>query len=167
MKQAKVYADKVEILEDGIVQIIFDPTMTDMMGTSPMVNFQAQVDKGDIVIIEHYSDPSYNKKYLKDLLAAKRYEVEVGGTMWNGHPADTDRFSQGKITAAFVLAINGQWPEGSVWKFNDGVSLPMSNADILSLTAAIQLHVQTAFNTEATKIDQIDNTGVCDINAGW
>jgi len=166
-KLAKVYSDKVEIYIDDELAIIFDPTMTDMSGVSPMVNFQAQVDAGDIQIIEHFSDPSFNKKYLKQLLAAKRYDVEIGGTQWNGHPADTDRFSQGKITAAFVLAINNQWPDGSVWKFNDGVSLPMTTADILSLTQAIQMHVQTAFNTEAAKIDQIDATGVCDIQAGW
>jgi hypothetical protein len=164
---AKIFADKVEIYDNGELAVIFNPTETPEFGPSPMDSFQASVDAGNIIITEHYSNPTYAKNYQKKLLAAKRYEVEIGGTTWNGHHVDTDRFSQGKITAAFVLAINTMWPDGSVWKFNDGVAVPMLTADILSLTTAIQTHVQGAFNTEAIKIAEIDATGVTDIEAGW
>lgn len=166
-KLAKVFADKVEIYIDGELAIIFDPAQALEFGPSPMESFQAEVDAGTIVITEHFSDASFGKKYQKQLLAAKRYDIEVGGTTWNGHVVATDRFSQGKITAAFVLAINGQWLAGAVWKFEGGESVPMQTADILALTGAIQMHVQGAFNTEAVKIAEIDATGVTDINAGW
>ena len=165
MKQAKIYADRIEIIEDGIASVIFDPNAPEVSFT--MESFEAMVASGEVTIIWHYSDDSYNKKYLKALLAEIRYNVAIGGTMWNGHPADTDRFSQGKITAAFVLAISGQWPDGAVWKFNDGIAVPMSTADILSLTGAIQMHVQMAFNTEAAKIAEIDATNTTDLHAGW
>lgn len=165
MEYAKVYSDRVEIIENEEIINVFEVSLTP--GSFYLTDFNDLVTSGELTIIWHYNDDSYNKKHLKKLLAEKRYNVEVGGTTWNGHPTDTDRFSQGKITAAFVLAINGQWPNGAVWKFNDGICVPMSAQDILSLTGAIQIHVQSAFNTEAIKMVEIDATNTTDINAGW
>lgn len=68
----------------------------------------------------------------------------------------TDRESQGKITAAFVMAKNGLWVDGSQWKFADGISRPMTATQIQELTQAVITHVQTTYEVEAVKIAQVN-----------
>ena len=50
---------------------------------------------------------------------------------------------------AFLGVQSGMRVDGSVFKFPDGVSRPVSNADIVSITTAAFLHVQAAFDREA------------------
>jgi hypothetical protein len=93
-------------------------------------------------------------------LAAKRYQVETGGTTWSGFPVATDRESQSKIAAAYSLARDGLWQGG--WKFADGVYRPLDGTQVQTVAIAVAAHVQTCFAVEAVKA--ADDT---DINTGW
>lgn len=95
-----------------------------------------------------------------EALAAKRYQVEIGGTTWNGFSVATDRESQSKIAAAYSLARDGLWQGG--WKFADGVYRLLTGSEIQALALAVAAHVQTCFGVEATKTN--DDS---DINTGW
>lgn len=45
---------------------------------------------------------NHHRMTLQEYAAAKRWEKEVGGTVWNGWPVLSDRESQSKIIAAAV-----------------------------------------------------------------
>lgn len=96
-----------------------------------------------------------HKRSKLEKLADSRWRKEVSGTVWNTYPVHTDRESQGKITAAFVMAQNGLWVDGSQWKFADGISRPVTAVQIQELTQAVIAHVQGAYEIEAVKINQI------------
>lgn len=88
-------------------------------------------------------------------LAALRYARETGGTTWNGHAVATDRESQAKLTAAFVMA--GALPTFAIpaWKLPDGSFIALANAEVKALAGAVLAHVQGCFTTEKAVADRI------------
>jgi hypothetical protein len=68
----------------------------------------------------------------------------------------TDRESQLKVTAAYTLAKDGLWTNGSCWKFGYGKFKSMTAQDIINMTMAVVGYVQTCFQTESALADQID-----------
>lgn len=170
---AKIFEDRIELyqtleeLQANQPSAIGSTSIEDDFSAGFVDNINQRITDGELELIYKHDDPTPAKAYLKKQLAAKRYDVEVSGTTWNGFPVFTDRESQGKITAAFVLASAGVRAESSNWKFADGVARPMTNAQIVELTGAVAYHVQHAFDVEATKADEIDATGTTDIDTGW
>jgi len=98
-----------------------------------------------------------------DAVAARRYQAEVGGVVWNGWPVATDRDSQSKVNAAYVMAKDGHWPAGAGWKFADGVYRPLTADQVQALALAVAGHVQACFAREAALVSD----ATADINSGW
>ncbi|WP_266019065.1 DUF4376 domain-containing protein [Brucella intermedia] len=106
---------------------------------------------------------------LQEYAAAKRWEREVGGTVWNGWPVLSDRESQSKIIAEALAIEKGERADGDPWKFADGEFRPLTNEQMDDLAAAVRLHVRNSYGIEAqvlaaieagsiTTEDQIDAT---------
>lgn len=106
---------------------------------------------------------------LQEYAAAKRWEREVGGTVWNGWPVLSDRESQSKIIAEALAIEKGERADGDPWKFTDGEFRPLTNEQMDDLAAAVRLHVRNSYGIEAqvlaaieagsiTTEDQIDAT---------
>lgn len=104
-------------------------------------------------------------------LAAKRYEVEVGGCLVNGQPVSTDRDSQAKISGAF-LAVNNGLSLPLMWKAN-GKFIALEAEAIKALALGVALHVQLAFANEAAHAEAINKKNDAklivehDISTGW
>ncbi|WP_052502951.1 DUF4376 domain-containing protein [Brucella anthropi] len=88
--------------------------------------------------------------------AQKRWETEVGGTIWNGWPVLTDRESQNKITSEALAIEKGERLDGDPWKFADGEFRPLTNAQMDSLAAAVRLYIRESFAIEARVVAEIE-----------
>ena len=96
------------------------------------------------------------KDWAKRQLANNRYNTEKSGTLWNNFPVATDRESQSKSTAAYIMAKDSLWIDGKVWKFADGVSRAMTTQNILDMAVSVSSHVQACYEAEAAKVASID-----------
>ena len=94
-------------------------------------------------------------------ISAKRYGIETGGTTWNNWPVQTDRDSQGKINAAYVMARDGHWQGG--WKFSDGVYRALTADQVQAMALTVAAFVGACFAHEAALLAD----PVADIGAGW
>ncbi|NVM41956.1 DUF4376 domain-containing protein [Ochrobactrum intermedium] len=93
---------------------------------------------------------------LQEYAAAKRWEREVSGTIWNGWPVLSDRESQSKIIAEAVAIEKGERADGDPWKFADGEFRPLTNEQMDDLAAAVRLHVRNSYGIEARVLAAIE-----------
>lgn len=93
---------------------------------------------------------------LQQYAAAKRWEREVGGMVWNGWPVLSDRESQSKIIAEAVAIEKGERIDGEPWKFADGEFRQLTNEQMDELAAAVRLHVRNSYGIEAQVLAAID-----------
>lgn len=96
-------------------------------------------------------------------IASRRWKAEIGGIVWNGWPVATDRDSQAKINAAYVMARDGYWPDGAGWKFADSVFRVLTGDQVVAMALAVAAHVQMVFAREAALMAD----PAADINDGW
>lgn len=114
------------------------------------------------------------KAERKAALAAKRWEVETGGTTVAGMAVMTDRESQGLINGAYALASRNLETPGFVIKFKSGSGwVDLTAAQMVAIADVVGTHVQAAFANEAAiyaAIDAADTheaVAAVDINSGW
>lgn len=100
-------------------------------------------------------------------IAAKRYEVETGGMMWNDWPVHTDRDSRANIQAEYQAAKDGVREDGEYWKFADGEFRPLTNEQVIDMALSVRAFVKACFETEATKLQQYLTDGTLDLDSGW
>ncbi|WP_027469167.1 DUF4376 domain-containing protein [Deefgea rivuli] len=87
-------------------------------------------------------------------IADRRWQKEVGGTIWNGHPVNTEREAQSKLNAAITSGVTlGVWTAG--WKFDDGVFRTVTQDELKSIGAAVATHVGNAYAWEATELHRL------------
>lgn len=104
---------------------------------------------------------------FKELVTARRYQVEVGGISVNGHHVDTDDRSKLLINGAAVEAMID--PDYQLqWKTNGGF-IVLTGEQVLYLARAIRAHVQACFNREAELLQHIDDDTfeVNMLDEGW
>lgn len=88
---------------------------------------------------------------LRAYAAAKRYQVETGGTVVDGVAIATDRQSQSMLSSA--LAYLQQQPEGVVrWKTPSGVFVDLDLAALTAAAMGVAAHVQRCFAREAEAV---------------
>ncbi|KAB2781275.1 DUF4376 domain-containing protein [Brucella anthropi] len=93
---------------------------------------------------------------LAEYAAAKRWEREVSGTVWNGWPVLSDRESQSKTIAEAVAIEKGERVDGDPWKFADGEFRTLTNEQMDDLAAAVRLHVRNSYGIEAQVLAAIE-----------
>nr|WP_278521055.1 DUF4376 domain-containing protein [Brucella anthropi] len=97
---------------------------------------------------------------LQEYAAAKRWEREVNGTVWNGWPVLSDRESQSKIIAEAVTIEKGERVDGDPWKFADGEFRPLTNDEMDELAAAVRMHVRNSYGIEAQVLAAIETGSI-------
>ncbi len=104
--------------------------------------------------------PEETKTALKAYAADKRYRVEVGGTTIANVAMATDRDTQAKLTAAFLLAqVN---PATTFeWKTPSGF-VTLDTTAIAGIAVAIGGFVQAAFAAERVVSEAIDAETITD-----
>lgn len=102
-----------------------------------------------------------------EAIAARRYQAEVAGTLWEGRAVHTDRESQAKITAAALMVMREQWPtDGAPWKFKDGFAM-LTPQDVSDMADHVAAHVATCYTVEAMKLADLAAGEPVDLDAGW
>jgi len=118
----------------------------------PTVTIEAdRVVRGWIV-----EDRALSPEALKNYVAAKRYDIETGGTVWNNISLATDRESQTKIIAEFVAIMANVRGNAGGWKSKSGTFVDLTDQDMQGLVMAVRAHVAAAFATEAEVLAAID-----------
>ena len=128
------------------------------------------------IVTYNYQDPNLVtlKSYKKTKLATKRWQIETGGTSYNGNSFATDRESQTKYTAVAVAISQADTLTWSInWKTNEGDFITMNALEMSNVINYVLNHVQNSFNTEYQFQQQIDactttsQVNAIDLNVGW
>lgn len=137
------------LLEDSIISwLTSNPAATDEQVVATMeraLNNWADVPSEVLVPDEG----PLTKEQLLAYAADKRWQKEVGGTVWNGHGVATDRPSQSKSLAEFVAISANLRTDPSLWKFKDGFA-ELSSADMSQVVLAGRAHVAACFAVEGS-----------------
>lgn len=110
----------------------------------------------------------YKKNELLNILANKRYEVEIGGIEVNGLRIKTDRDSQMLISGAYLSAKNNV-----ISSFNFKTEFgffSLSSQEIIVIGEAVANHVQSCFTKEKELYELIINSPTIDnidLTSGW
>ncbi len=145
--------DPATLRQHGVYPVT-DPGQPDLTGKRLVgVSVPAELASADDDVVLTYQTEDLSAEELAADLAAylpgRRWQAEVAGIIWSGWPVATDRESQSKISAAYMMARDGHWPEVSGgWKFGDGVWRAMTAEQVTALALAVSAHVQTAFALE-------------------
>ncbi|WP_142850875.1 DUF4376 domain-containing protein [Telmatospirillum sp. J64-1] len=92
--------------------------------------------------------PPLAREDLLDYLAARRWQAEIGGTLWNGWHLRTDEASQGKYLAELQAIALGIRSNDELWKFPHGFE-PVSNQQMQEMAVKARQHVLQCFALEA------------------
>lgn len=82
---------------------------------------------------------------LADYASRRRWEVEVGGTTWNGWPVATDDRSKVLVNGELSAIDMGERKDGEAFKFADGLPRPLTNAQMQAVAVAMRAHVKVSF----------------------
>lgn len=108
-------------------------------------------------------------------IAARRYQAEVAGIVWNGYGISTDREAgQAKIDKEDRAVDQGLRADNSGWKCLDLktgqiVFRPTSNAEIKQIAAAVYRHVAGCYAREAELLAALEAGTLTDdmLDQGW
>lgn len=154
----------LEIIRDGsVIARVVAGSRWQVPGEKRVIfNVQTDTFIGDGYSVREFVPPILDpappptKQELSVYAAQKRYEIETGGTIWNGWPVHTDRESQAKIIAERLAVESGERDDPDGWKFADGIFRLVSNTDFVALSNAVRDHVRAAFVVEAYVLSQIE-----------
>ncbi|MGE8501699.1 MAG: DUF4376 domain-containing protein [Pseudomonas sp.] len=107
-------------------------------------------------------DPDYHA-----IIAARRYEAEVGGITLNGVHIDTDDRSKllingAALEATFDPAYTMQWKTA-------GGFVELTGAQVIGVARAVRAHVQACFDREAELHEALEAGALTDemLGQGW
>jgi hypothetical protein len=111
-----------------------------------------EVDGPADVLAKLQAGPSAER--LLAYLAEKRWRLETGGYLWNGHLVATDRDSRSIIGQERLAISLGERADPDGFKMG-GELVMVSNADFIAMTDAIRAFVRACFAAEAMIAAQI------------
>ena len=94
---------------------------------------------------------------LKNTVANRRYDIEVGGVTFNNTVLPSDRTTRKSIAAE----LNGMQSSGAAtlnWKFNSNLWVTFTLTELTALNVLYSTHVQKCFDMEFNAKTIIDNT---------
>ncbi|MGH6999055.1 MAG: DUF4376 domain-containing protein [Phenylobacterium sp.] len=107
------------------------------------------VEPGWIRLGGEFSPPAPAPVNLVAYATDLRWRVETGGIVFAGVPIATDDRSKVMIVGARVAAVaDPDW--STVWHGADGQTYPVDAAAMVSISDAVQAHVNSGFATFAT-----------------
>ncbi len=150
------------------------PAMTYLDEPPPEQTGMTIVRHGDAWELVDHSEImcQQTKALLIENVAAKRWQVETGGTAVAGIPIVTEREDQAMLSSAY-MALKCELIPSTPWKAADGsftlVTLPM----LEPIAQAVAAHVQACFSAEQAHCELIAQLvtqaelEAYDINTGW
>lgn len=144
-----------------MVYAVTPPTITKHQTlTEGLPVFYTEVQRWEQVWLVEAITLANGKQKEKDAVKEKRYEMEVGGCMYDYLgtmvPVDSERDSQAKLSAALLMVDKGLWQDGKKWKFADNIFRPLTAEQLTYLAFAVGNHVNTCFQRESDITDAID-----------
>lgn len=103
---------------------------------------------------------AYSKAQLKSILASKRYDKEIGGITLYGLPVPTDDRAKLLIAGKYSKAIEDDDPSIEFVAKIGGAFMPLTNAQIVEIFNAVNIHVQKCFTAESVVYAAIDDETV-------
>lgn len=108
-----------------------------------------------VPLVETVMDESTKKALLLAYAADKRWKKETGGTVIGGIPMSSDRETQSKLTAAFLLA---QFDSKTVFSWKVGGDFVEISADMVkAIAVGVGKFVQACYKAESVVIEEINN----------
>lgn len=126
----------------------------------------SNIDLSQLITAEAKAETA--KADLLALIAARRWQAQSAGIVFNGASIDTDRDAQVTITGALLA-----WPEEegySVnWKTKDGTFLPVDKAGLQAILQAGFAYTQACFDREAVLASRVQDGTYTNamLNQGW
>lgn len=113
-------------------------------------------DKYEQVWLTEEKETATFKTEMKNILAAYRYNKEVGGLTLNGQLiVQTDRESRPNLIAARMMATEN--PAYTVtWKAVNNAFVTLNAQQVIEIADAVAIHVQKCFSVEADISAQIE-----------
>lgn len=122
--------------------IFYDITPTDR---------ESWVVNGDIIqescTFTPKTDMIAMKSQLNGYVADYRWNVEVGGYMFEGNTIATDRDSQSKILTRYIMVKEGTITEDIYWKTENGF-YPLAPAKFIEMAIAVESFITEVYNKE-------------------
>ena len=114
------------------------------------------------------------KERLVADIAARRYQAEVSGVVWQGYGIATDRDSRNLVAQERSAALNGLRGDGDGWKCLDlstgAVTFwDASNAELIEMADAVYSYVRDCFKREKELLAAVEaGTYTADmLEQGW
>lgn len=105
------------------------------------------------------------KQVKRAQIAEWRYDLEVGGVLFNGATIRTDRESQAQLTGAFSSLKDGLIPSVD-WKTAEGGFITLGLPEVSAIAAVVAQHVQGSFTQEKALVQQVEAaTTIEEVNA--
>lgn len=112
------------------------------------------------------------KMSLQAAVAAKRWQIEIGGILVAGQPIATDREAHAMLNSSYTSLKAGLIAD-TPWKTADGSFTLVTLAELEPIAQAVAAHVRSCFSAEKEHYDAINTLktqselDTYDINAGW
>ncbi|MFK3973783.1 DUF4376 domain-containing protein [Pseudomonas sp. NPDC087358] len=118
-------------------------------------------------LLESRPQPVVVEPAWPDLIAARRYVAEVGGTTVEGMPIETDDRSKLLINGA-ALRANRDVDYVLRWKTSEGF-VDLTAAQVLAVADAVSEHVQLCFDREDALLGSVADGSITAelIEEGW
>lgn len=150
-------------------ELINAATIADWMGTTtikPPAFDSATAGcfwRGNRWVIEAATD----SRDMPQVIAARRYEAEIGGITLNGIEVATDDRSKLLINGAALEAVID--PDYTMqWKTGDGF-VSLTGAQVIGIARAVRAHVQACFDRECALVAELEAGTLTDamLEQGW
>ena len=93
-------------------------------------------------------DPGDNSIRLMPYAADKRWRIETGGIVVDGHPVKSDDPSQRKVANLKTSFDNGTQADPVQFKLADGTFFTAGAAEVDAIYSALMAHVQACYSAE-------------------
>ena len=159
-------------LGSGQETLPFTYNPADTSGLTPQVT--AWLAANPSFTPDSYVPPSLetNKTTLYAALSDYRFGKETGGITFGSTPIKTDRSTSAILTSAYIKATeNSSFTVN--WKVADGVFATLDASTIITISNAVEAHVQACFDREKALSDLIaaasnqSELDAIDITTGW
>jgi hypothetical protein len=153
--ETAVVVEIVELADSAAIGDYFHPDLTFMEVTGTGAQVGWIVSGGSVAPPPPPPPPTISE--LTAYNGQARYNKETGGiTVSLGFPIKTDDRAQAKINGMRLAAMNNE-VQSTIWHAADGTLHTVDDAQIITMSNEMQLHIDNCFNISADCLGKISN----------